>query len=538
MSEHEFWKDIGNISEAIINYQKKNAEFNDRFIKPWLGLGNLMDSGNRNEEIAQAYKHATQIDPDNVQNWIDLGDVHSRAGAYEEARIAYQKAIDLAPYAGQPLSSLAYTLSLQGKYEDAIPLYLAGIELLNETKEKVTSLNRLGEAYRKLNDYEKAFLSFQEADLLDSGKAGTNDHSQDSSIKVSEEKITAADTQQAKGKDDNENPLTSLETILSQDNKPATEVVLSVTASPIPEGTQEDANEINILAQESEIVIEAPATVEVKVEEMLPNWLSEDHKNQLASPADEPKNSRIPEWLVINKNEPENRAASNDADKVKAEVLTDQFNGRSDAEIKAQEENFSAETVNMKYSANDTSKNQTGEVAYEEYLKDVVEPVNILSDHVEEVQQQTSQTKLSKSGEELLEMETKSAQVWNELGNVYFKSGSYEEAIAAYSKAIELERQFAWPYSNLALAYVQKGFLAEAILLYQRSIELFTLDREKALTWNRLGNVYRRMNDYSNAIAAYQTADELDPENAKQSLRSSFGLLGNLHAEQKSNHVS
>ena len=537
MSEHEFWKDIGTISEAIINYQKKNAEFNDRFIKPWLGLGNLMDQGNRNDEIAQAYKHATQIDPDNVQNWIDLGDVHSRAGAYEEARIAYQKAIDLAPHAGQPLSSLAYTLSLQGKYEDAIPLYLAGIDLLNETKEKVTSLNRLGEAYRKLNDYEKAFLSFQEADLLDSGKAGTKDHSQDSSIKISEEKIMAVDAQQAKGQDDNEDPLTSFETILSQDNIPNTEAVLSVTASPIQEVTQEDVNEIKILAQESE-AIEAPATVEVKVEEILPNWLSEDHKNQLASPADEPKNSRIPEWLVINKNESEIRAASNDADKVKAEVLADQFNGQSDTDIKTREVDFSAETVNMKYSANDTSKNQTGEMAYEEYLKDVVEPVNILSDHVEEVQQQTAQIKLSKSGEELLEMETKSAQVWNELGNVYFKSGSYDEAIAAYSKAIELERQFAWPYSNLALAYVQKGFLAEAILLYQRSIELFALDREKALTWNRLGNVYRRMNDYSNAIAAYQTADELDPENAKQSLRSSFGLLGNLHAEQKSNHVS
>jgi len=46
------------------------------------------------------------------------------------------------------------------------------------------------------------------------------------------------------------------------------------------------------------------------------------------------------------------------------------------------------------------------------------------------------------------------------------------------------------------------------------------------------------MNDYNNAIAAYQTADELDPENATLSLRSSFGLLGNLYAEQKSNYVS
>jgi tetratricopeptide (TPR) repeat protein len=116
-------------------------------------------------------------------------------------------------------------------------------------------------------------------------------------------------------------------------------------------------------------------------------------------------------------------------------------------------------------------------------------------------------------------------------------SGSCEDAITAYGRAIELDRQFAWPYSNLALAYVQKGRFAEAILLYQRSIELFESDKDKAVTWNRLGNVYRRLNDYANAIAAYQTADDLDPDNAKLSMSSHYGLLGNLYVEQKSNYV-
>jgi len=130
-------------------------------------------------------------------------------------------------------------------------------------------------------------------------------------------------------------------------------------------------------------------------------------------------------------------------------------------------------------------------------------------------------------------MDTKNAHVWNELGNIYLNAGTYDDAIASYSKAIELDRQFAWPYSNLALAYVQKGRFAEAILLYQRGIELFNSDKDKAITWNRLGNVYRRINDYGNAIASYQTADELDPENATLSLRTSFGLLGNMYSDSK-----
>jgi tetratricopeptide (TPR) repeat protein len=135
-------------------------------------------------------------------------------------------------------------------------------------------------------------------------------------------------------------------------------------------------------------------------------------------------------------------------------------------------------------------------------------------------------------GELKVEPDTKNAHVWNELGNVYFNTGAFEEAVAAYSKAIELDDWFAWPYSNLALVHVQKEKYAEAILLYQRSIELFTSDKEKAITWNRLGNVYRRLNDYDNAIACYQRADELDPNNATRSLRSRYSLLGSMNLEQ------
>jgi tetratricopeptide (TPR) repeat protein len=114
---------------------------------------------------------------------------------------------------------------------------------------------------------------------------------------------------------------------------------------------------------------------------------------------------------------------------------------------------------------------------------------------------------------------------------VYFNTGSYEEAVTAYSKAIELDDWFAWPYSNLALVYVQEEKYAEAILLYQRSIELFASDKDKAITWNRLGNVYRRLNDYDNAIACYQRADTLDPTNTTRSLRSRFSLLGSINIE-------
>jgi tetratricopeptide (TPR) repeat protein len=181
-------------------------------------------------------------------------------------------------------------------------------------------------------------------------------------------------------------------------------------------------------------------------------------------------------------------------------------------------------------------------IAYEEFLKDTHEPVDLFDAPVDEEPEaagtQEPVAKIDPSGELQIEMDTKNAHVWNELGNVYYNTTAYDDAIVAYSKAIELDRWFAWPYSNLALAYVQKRRFVEAILLYQRSIELFSSDKDKAVSWNRLGNVYRRLNDYENAIAAYQRADALDPDNATLSLQSRFSLLGNYAMDQKPTYVS
>lgn len=111
-------------------------------------------------------------------------------------------------------------------------------------------------------------------------------------------------------------------------------------------------------------------------------------------------------------------------------------------------------------------------------------------------------------------------ELWNELGKLYFNTGAYNEAIGAYRKAIKLDPGFGWPYSNLALTFFHKGNYAEAISLYRRSIDLFTNKRAKAITWNRLGDIYRQLKDYDRAIAAYQRADELDLE--KSSLSDGF----------------
>lgn len=596
MSDYEFWKDLGNIFDAIVNYQRKNVEFNNRFINPWIRLGNIFDRDDRHKEAIQAYRHATEIDPDNAQNWVDLGDAQFKTGDYDGAIMAYTRAVELDPRAGWPLSNLGLTLVTLGKCEDAIPLYLASIDLFTVDKDKAVSWNRLGNAYRKLNDYQNAFLAFQKADELDGENTGFSDQldeTTESNTMVAPEEVLAQ---------------------MSMDQTAIDEAPDAAAGEEKVEALQEDSAETLVTQAQPGEPLRIDVVMETEVpenaemgngDESLPAWLAEenlaaeeeeDHPTEdarrEAEAVEEPVAQVIEEEAALGEayrmdgpavgsapvaqaDETVNTSAASmemvetfteiiPAPVVEASTLEDtqpirvvkkesvvpairseavtEHTARPEAREEAlealQETSGPGESAPLVEPAaeQEPSGAVTTEAAYEEYLKDAVQPVSMLTDHMDEVRG-VPVTKVSESGDVRIAMDTQNAHVWNELGNVYLNSGSCEDAIAAYGRAIELDRQFAWPYSNLALAYVQKGRFAEAILLYQRSIELFESDKDKAVTWNRLGNVYRRLNDYANAIAAYQTADDLDPDNAKLSLSSHYGLLGNLYVEPKSNYV-
>lgn len=100
-------------------------------------------------------------------------------------------------------------------------------------------------------------------------------------------------------------------------------------------------------------------------------------------------------------------------------------------------------------------------------------------------------------------------ELWNELGNLYFLNGAHDQAIQAYNKAIQIENKFGKPYSNLALIYSKQKRYNDAVSLYKRSLELLSDDYQKAVAWNRLGNVYRQLKDYQEAVFAFKSADEL-----------------------------
>jgi tetratricopeptide (TPR) repeat protein len=112
---------------------------------------------------------AQAVEPRDALEWNELGNIQLKAGACDRAINAYVKAIEMQPDFGWPYSNLGLAYSHKGKYAEAVPLYRKSIELLKSSKEKAIAWNRMGDAYRRLNDHEQAAAAYQQAVELDSG---------------------------------------------------------------------------------------------------------------------------------------------------------------------------------------------------------------------------------------------------------------------------------------------------------------------------------------------------------------------------------
>jgi tetratricopeptide (TPR) repeat protein len=110
------------------------------------------------------------------------------------------------------------------------------------------------------------------------------------------------------------------------------------------------------------------------------------------------------------------------------------------------------------------------------------------------------------------------------------RSGLYDEAIDCYNSSLALAPNSGGTYSNLALAHCYKEQYSDALPLYQKSIYLLRSSKEKAISWNRLGDAYRRLNDQTSAAAAYRNAAQIYPGTNTLRTRARTALLSNATA--------
>ncbi len=116
-------------------------------------------------------------------------------------------------------------------------------------------------------------------------------------------------------------------------------------------------------------------------------------------------------------------------------------------------------------------------------------------------------------------------ELWNEVGNLYFKAGAYDQAVDSYARAIALDASFGRPYINMALAFSRQEKHADAVALYRQGLKLLSDPYDKAFTWYKIGNAHWHMEDYSLAMDAFRKADELLPGRHRDDIASPDSFL-------------
>jgi tetratricopeptide (TPR) repeat protein len=88
------------------------------------------------------------------------------------------------------------------------------------------------------------------------------------------------------------------------------------------------------------------------------------------------------------------------------------------------------------------------------------------------------------------------------LGNAYYESGKWKEAIESYKQAIRIDPDFAEAHHDLGVAYGELGKHEEAIKSFKQAIRI---DPDYAEAHRNLGTVYSESGMYKKAIEFKET---------------------------------
>lgn len=119
--------------------------------------------------------------------------------------------------------------------------------------------------------------------------------------------------------------------------------------------------------------------------------------------------------------------------------------------------------------------------------------------------------------EKLLAQEPDDFQARSRLGELYFRQGRFDDALAAMKKTIEMaeglraemNRSLAMYYSNLGTIYATKNMMEEAEAQFRHALEVFPQD---VLALFNLGRLYADQKKYMEAKGFFERLVELTPD--------------------------
>jgi tetratricopeptide (TPR) repeat protein len=484
------YKESGQYDEALAAHRKA-IELDPRSLISWLGLGDVFKLQGSPKNAGMAYRTALKLDPKNPLAWNELGSLFFAAGKYDEAMRSYIQSIESGQCGYLTYSNLASIYAHKGMHTHAVPLLRKAIELVQDPDERVSLSNRLGDAYRRSDEYDHALEAYRQADSTTA--AHSTAPVEDPPVIFEGDLPEQADA--------------ALETEPTQVPVPVHDS--SPVSVRLPDAPTPGYEEIDSSQPDPEFVSWLNGLASAQAVAAQPEPAATSGLNQ-----SEDSQARLEAGTGI---EPA-RGTATLLDGLEAHQAGPE-SGSKPAQVLSYIpfEQYAASVPNRVV----------------ESTKMVEEEVVMLNDATGSASPRTSAPQADLlSGEQTHQsqasLDQKNALIWNELGNIYYNAGAFDEALHAFEMAIELDPSYGWSYNNLASIYYHQKRYAEAIPLYQKGLMFLDDLKDKALLWNRLGDAYKRLDNHDQAAAAYRKAIELDSDNVSLLTRARFSLLGNL----------
>lgn len=109
------------------------------------------------------------------------------------------------------------------------------------------------------------------------------------------------------------------------------------------------------------------------------------------------------------------------------------------------------------------------------------------------------------------ETKSLSAYEWYSKGVAHLEAFEYDDAIAAFEKAIAIDPDYAHALHKLGVASDVRGFWDQALNAYQKALGVWQREGEEsnlAATYNNIGVIYRKKGDNDRAMEYYQKSLE------------------------------
>lgn len=131
----------------------------------------------------------------------------------------------------------------------------------------------------------------------------------------------------------------------------------------------------------------------------------------------------------------------------------------------------------------------------------------------------------SQNHQEIAADNLRQAEVHNNKGVELAEQGRFEEAIAAFNRAIEIYPKYENAHNNLGLALGSQKQFSEAAVEFQHAL---AINPQNVETYNNLGIALGSQGKFSQAIAAFRQAIKIEPDdpNSHQNLGVAFWSQG------------